>query len=94
MKRLIGSNKAEVDTVKGWFASDEQREAEEAIEQLATDPEVPLVKYGGGARDNIHLTEAYGAVEYLYENDGLNLQIKTIYEEQYNAVVENKGDSG
>jgi len=93
VKRVIGSKKKQVDTVKGWFPSDEEKEAEEAIEELATNPEIPLMKYGGGARDNVHLTEAYGAVEYLYENDGLNLQIKTMYEQQYNAVLENKGDS-
>lgn len=88
-KRLIGKNKAQVDTVKGWFPSDEESEAEDIIRDFAKGSEVPLRKYGGGARDNVHLTEAYEAVKYLYENDGVDLRVKTMYEQQYNAVVRN-----
>jgi hypothetical protein len=88
MKRVIGDHKKQVDTVKGWFSSDEQDEVVEIIEEFLGGGEVPLYQYGGGARDNIHLSEAYGAVEYLYEHDGIDLRVKSRYKEQYEAVVD------
>jgi hypothetical protein len=88
MKRVIGDKKKQIDSVKDWFPSDEQGEVVTIIEEFLGGGEIPLYKYGGGARDNIHLSEAYGAVEYLYEHDGIDLRVKTRYKEQYEAVVE------
>lgn len=88
MKKVIGDHKKQVDTVKGWFPSDEQDEVVEIIEEFARGGELPLYKYGGGSRDNIHLDGAYDAVKYLYEHDGIDLRVKPRYEEQYDAVVE------
>jgi hypothetical protein len=88
MKRVIGGRKRQIDTVKGWFSSDEQDAVVKIIEEFLGGGEIPLYKYGGGARDNIHLSEAYGAVEYLYEHDGIDLRVETRFKEQYEAVLE------
>lgn len=69
-KRVIGNKKRSVDTIKNWFSSSDQGDVKEVIEELATDPSSPVFKYGGGARENVRLTGAQEAVEYLDENDG------------------------
>jgi hypothetical protein len=86
--RVIGSHKKQKSTVVSWFPSDEQSEAKEVIEEFVRGGEVPLYEYGGGGRNNIHLDNAYDAIEYLYLHDGITITVKTKYKTKYDAVVE------
>jgi hypothetical protein len=64
-----GDHKKQIDTIKRWgFASHNRGKVEEIIEQLATDPEAPVEKYGG--RDVVRLTSMEEAKEYIKEHGG------------------------
>lgn len=64
-KRATGGNKFQVDTVKGWFRSDEEGDAEDAIREMLRNPKTPVEGYGGGARDNIRLTSIRDGLDFL-----------------------------
>ena len=40
------------------------------LKAMATDPDAPVEAYGGGHRQNIRLTSADAAVDYLKANGG------------------------
>ena len=66
-KTVVGSHKKQVDTVKGWVATHNEKRAEELIRELIKDPGAPLEVYGG-SRDNVRLTsieDGKGFVEEL-----------------------------
>lgn len=70
-KRVVGDHKKQLQTVVGFsVASHDEGRAKELLEAMATDPETPVQKYGGGHRQNIQLTSVADAVEYLKANDG------------------------
>lgn len=68
-KRVVGSHKKRVDTVKNWFATDEQGRVESLIREMIRDPESPLEGYGG-SRDNVRLTSIEDAKRYILERGG------------------------
>ena len=65
----MGAHKKQVDTVKNWFATDEQGNAEELIREMIRDPDTPLEGYGG-SRDNVRLTSIEEAKRYIEERGG------------------------
>lgn len=65
-RNVVGSHKKQVDTVKNWFATDEQGRAETIVRELIRGPDAPLVGYGG-SRDNVRLTSMADAKEYIEE---------------------------
>jgi len=67
---VIGGHKKQIQTVTNWFQSSDQGKVKELIEDMATDPTAPIEKYGGGHRENIRLTGATEAVQYLDDNGG------------------------
>lgn len=69
-KRAIGGHKKQKDTVVNWFASSDQGKVKELIDEMATDPTVPLEMYGGGQRENVRLSDVGEAVRYLDANGG------------------------
>lgn len=68
-KKVVGAHKKQVDTVKNWFATDEQGRVEELIRELIRDPDGPLEGYGG-ARDDVRLTSLAAAKQYIEEQGG------------------------
>ncbi|USZ69571.1 hypothetical protein NGM10_07520 [Halorussus salilacus] len=68
-KRVVGSHKKQVDTVKNWVTSDEQGRAEEQIREMIRDSEAPLEGYGG-SRDNVRLTSIEDAKAYIEDRGG------------------------
>lgn len=69
--RIIGSKKIRSDTaVDRYLPSHLQGKGKQLVSEMAADPNVPLETYGGGHRQNIRLSDATEAVEYLRENDG------------------------
>lgn len=71
-KRVIGNHKWTVDrTVSYALPSHAQGHGRQVIEhEMLPNAEAGLVRYGGGARDNIHLTNVHDAVAFLKANDG------------------------
>lgn len=70
-KRVIGDKKQQIDTVVNYsLPSHEQGRGKQLIEEMLSDPDAPLEGYGGGHRQNVRLTSADTAVEYLKDNDG------------------------
>lgn len=69
-KKVVGGNKAQIDTVKNWLPSHDQGKAETLIRSMVSDVDCPIEQYGGGARDNVRLTNVGDAVEYLKDNNG------------------------
>lgn len=69
--RIIGAKKIRVDTaVDRYLPSHQQGKGKQLIDEMVTDPNVPLEAYGGGHRENIRLSNANEAVEFLKKNDG------------------------
>lgn len=68
-KKVVGTHKKQVETVKNWFATDEQGRAEETIREMIRDPDAPLQGYGG-SRDNVRLTSIEDAKDYILEHGG------------------------
>lgn len=66
-KRVLGSHKKQIDTIKNWFPSDEQGLVEDLIERMVTDPNSPMRAYGGGHRSNVTLTDYEAAKEFAKE---------------------------
>lgn len=69
-KRVTGGKKRQKDTVINWFRNSDQGTVKTELDAMATDPGVPLEKYGGGARENVRLTGIPAAVRYLDANGG------------------------
>lgn len=68
-KRTTGSNKVTIDTAKNWVQSHNQGDAEDAIEELVSNPAAPVERYGG-SRNNIRLSSMDAAKEFILDNDG------------------------
>ena len=68
-KTVVGSHKKQVDTVKGWVATHNEKRAEEIIRELMRDPDAPLEAYGG-SRDNVRLTSVEDGKEFVEELGG------------------------
>ncbi|PSP39006.1 hypothetical protein BRD20_05770 [Halobacteriales archaeon SW_8_65_20] len=68
-KKVVGSHKKQVDTVKNWVATSEQGRAEELLREMMTDPEAPLERYGG-SRDNVRLSSIEAAKQYIRDHGG------------------------
>jgi hypothetical protein len=69
-KSATGGHKKQKDTVVNWFRSSDQGKVKDLIDEMATDPTVPLEMYGGGQRENVRLSDVGEAVRYLDANDG------------------------
>lgn len=67
--QAVGSHKKQIDTVKGYFQSHEQKEAEEALRELSKNPNSPVERIGGH-RDTVHLTSMEEGKEYIKSNGG------------------------
>lgn len=69
-KRLFGNKKMTVDGVKNSVGvrSDQIGDVEDVIRELASEPTAPVEYYGGGARDNVRLTSAQDARDWLDDN--------------------------
>jgi len=67
---LTGSHKKDIDTIaNNWgFASHEVGRVRNRLEELATDPQAPVEKYGG--RDTVRLSSMKDAKEFIVENGG------------------------
>jgi hypothetical protein len=63
-KRVLGGHKKQITTVASWFRSDRQGEVKDVIDRMATEPAIPLEKYGGGHRSNIRLTSFEEAMQF------------------------------
>ena len=68
-RRVVGAHKKQVDTVKNWFATDEQGRVEDLIREMIRDPDAPLEGYGG-SRDNVRLTSIEAAKRYIVDRGG------------------------
>ena len=68
-KKVVGSHKKQVETVKNWCATGDQGRAEELIREMITDPDAPLEGYGG-SRDNVRLTSIDAAKKYIVDHGG------------------------
>ena len=68
-KKVVGSHKKQVETVKNWCATSDQGRAEELIREMIADPDAPLEGYGG-SRDNVRLTSIDAAKEYIVDHGG------------------------
>lgn len=68
-KKVVGHHKKQVETVKNWFATDEQGRAEEVIREMIRNPEAPVEGYGG-SRDNVRLTSIDDAKTYIQDHGG------------------------
>lgn len=69
-KQVVGGSKRQKDTVVNWFASSDQGKVKKLIDDMATDPSIPLEMYGGGHRENVRLSDVGEAVRYLDRNGG------------------------
>ena len=68
-KTVVGSHKKQVNTVKGWVATHNEKRAEELVRDLIRDPDAPLEAYGG-SRDNVRLTSIEDEKEFVEELGG------------------------
>ena len=68
-KRVVGAHKKRADTVKNWFATDEQGRVEDLIREMIRDPNGPLEGYGG-SRDNVRLTSLAAAKRFIEQRGG------------------------
>lgn len=68
-KKVVGGHNRQVDTVKNWFATDDQGRVEAVIRELSRDPDAPIEAYGG-SRDTIRLTSIADAKTYIREHGG------------------------
>lgn len=69
-KQVVGAHNRTVDAIVDWsFASHEEGEGRELLEEMVTDPEAPVEGYGGH-RGAVRLTSVEAAVHYLKSNGG------------------------
>lgn len=70
-KRITGNHKKQIDTVVNMsLPSHEQGRGKQLIEEMVSDPDAPIVAYGGGHRNNVHLANVEDAVDYLKRHGG------------------------
>lgn len=71
-KQVVGNHKKQVDTVvnTSGIPTHAQGRARDLLNEMADDVGAPIERYGGGHRDNVRLTSAQDAVDYLEANDG------------------------
>jgi hypothetical protein len=68
-KQVTGRHKKDIDTVTDWgFASHNEGKVKDLLEEMATDPNAPVEKYGG--RDTVRLSSIQDAKDYIKENGG------------------------
>jgi hypothetical protein len=63
-RRVLGGHKKQRTTVAGWFSSHKQGQVKEILDEMVTDPTVPVEAYGGGHRGNVRLTSFEKAREF------------------------------
>ena len=68
-KRVVGNHKKQAATVVNWLPSHAQGRGKRLLEEMVTDPDSPVERYGGGHRNNVRLTGVEEAVHYL-EGEG------------------------
>lgn len=68
-RKVVGAHKKQVDTVKNWFATDEQGRFEDLIREMIRDPNGPLEGYGG-SRHNVRLTNLAAAKRFIEQRGG------------------------
>jgi len=70
-KQIVGNHKKQIDSIVNMcLPSHEQGRGKELLEAMATDPDSPVERYGGGHRQNVRLTSVEDAVDYLTQNGG------------------------
>lgn len=71
-KRVIGNHKWSIDkTVDYALPSHAEGRGRTLLEdEMIPQAEAGISRYGGGARDNIHLTDVQAAVDFLRDNGG------------------------
>ena len=70
-KQIVGNHKKQIDSIVNMcLPSHEQGWGKELLEAMATDPDSPVERYGGGHRQNVRLTSVEDAVDYLTQNGG------------------------
>lgn len=69
-KGVTGGSKRQKDTVVNWFRSSDQGKVKDVIDDMTTDPTVPVEMYGGGHRENVRLSDVGEAVRYLDAHGG------------------------
>lgn len=70
--KVTGGHKKQVQTVirEASIASHNEGKAKELIDEMAKNPDAPIQRYGGGHRENIHLTSMEAGVAFLKEHGG------------------------
>ena len=69
-KKVTGGKKHQIETLVGYaLPSHEEGIGKELIDDMLTDPSVPIQGYGGGHRSNIQLRTLEDGKQYLREND-------------------------
>lgn len=64
-KGVLGNRREQLDTVVGWFATDERERARELLVELADDPESPVDRYGEGDYSNVFVSDYEAAKEFV-----------------------------
>jgi hypothetical protein len=69
--KVVGGHKISVQTAtSSYLPSHAEGDGKTVLDELASDPDGPIERYGGGHRENIRLTSVDDAVAYLRENGG------------------------
>lgn len=66
-KKVTGSKHHQRQTIAGWFASDEQGNVKDVLDDLVADPNAPLQQTG---RDTVQLTSMQDGKEYVKQHGG------------------------
>ncbi len=71
-KRITGNKKITIDTLLNYSVrdSDAGRARELLRDEMIPKGEASIVQYGGGARENVQLSDVEEAVQFLKDNDG------------------------
>jgi hypothetical protein len=71
-KRVTGGKKISIDTLLNYSVrdSDAGRARQLLRDEMIPQNEASIVQYGGGARENVQLSDVDEAVEFLKENGG------------------------
>ena len=71
-KRVIGGKKVSVDTLLNYSVrdSDAGRAKQLLRDEMIPRNEASIVQYGGGARENVQLTDMDEAIQFLKDNGG------------------------
>lgn len=62
-KGVLGGHHKQPQSVAGWFPSDEQGRVKQVLDDMGSDPTVPVHVYGG--RDTVQLTNMDAALQFL-----------------------------